>query len=425
VELIAETAHKKGLELQLEIDDDVPDRVWGDPGRVRQVLLNYLSNAVKFSDRGEVHVHLSNRLNEHGTLIHCAVRDNGIGLSKHQQERLFTAFTQADSSTTRRFGGTGLGLAICRQLAELMGGEVGVDSQLGKGSAFWFTMRLEAAQKRTKRMAPSAVRGRRIMVIEPNLGNRRFLLDKLDKAGCVAIASTPTEALPALLDAQAAGHAFDLLMLDLQTSSVNGLSLAGTIRNEPKLADLPLVLLTTQTDRKSHEESRRLGFAGCLTKPVRPDRLLSEIGKVLGVPGTAPKSHAHESRAVFTGIVLLAEDNRINQKVARLMLERLGCTVDIVDDGSAALAASQRKQYDLVLMDCQMPEMDGYTATQLIRRREESSGLHVPIVALTANALQDEKEKCLAVGMDGYLSKPIQATALLEVVQSRLTRVQS
>ncbi len=418
IELVAEAARKKGLDLHTIIDPDVPSGAWGDPGRVRQVLLNYLSNAVKFTDEGEVCIHLSNEESTSGPLLRCTVIDSGIGLTSEQQARLFSAFVQADSSTTRRFGGTGLGLAICQKLVALMGGTVGVASTLGRGSQFWFTMRLEASGTCHGVAPPAAISGRRVLVVDDSETSRQVLEQQLLRAGLVSVAVPDgREALASLEDAHTQGRPFDLAVLDLRMPLMNGLALAQAVRNHPRLSELPLILLTSSIDNAEREQARLLGFAACLTKPVRQGQLISAVSGALGLgvsrrmtdSQTAPISHCG-------GDVLVAEDNPTNQRVARLLLERLGCRVDIVSNGREAVDAVRRVRYDLVLMDCQMPELDGYSATREIRAAEALTRRHTPIVALTANALQGESETCLAAGMDSYLSKPVNANELAALV---------
>ena len=414
IELVAETAHRKGLELHALIEPDVPEGVWGDPGRVRQVLLNYLSNAVKFTASGEVHVVVSRIDTGEGEVLRCAVTDTGIGLNPVEQDKLFNAFTQADSSTTRRFGGTGLGLAICRKLANLMGGAVGVESKPGAGSTFWFTMRLEPSGTRHGAEPPAELAGRRVLIVDDNETNRRVLTRQLQRAGMDPFAiQNPLEARRTLRNAEAENLPFELVISDLHMPEMDGIMLARQLRSDAALTRLPLLLLASATDRVVREQAKSLGFAACLTKPVRQVYLISAIASALTVDHqskSAPGPEPEKQR--FTGHVLIAEDNLTNQKVARLLLERLGCRVDAAANGLEAVAATRRAQYDLVLMDCEMPELDGYGATQAIRDEEAGSGRFTPIVALTANAQQGESDRCLAAGMNGYLSKPVRKEEL-------------
>jgi len=416
VNLMAESASKKRLEIYTLIDPEVPASLMGDPTRVRQVLLNYLSNAVKFTEAGSVTVHVT----ADGSLLRFAVSDSGIGLQADQKSQLFTAFTQADSSTTRRFGGTGLGLAICRTIAELMGGAVGVESELGSGSTFWFTMKLEPG--RTVHRVPYAdLAGRRVLLVAAPETSRQMLAQQLTHAA-VSTFTVPNgpEALTALLKSSAEGRPFEMAILDLHKGDVHTgdndlLLLARAIRGRSEFSSLPLLLLTGRSDRLS-SQADSLDYSAHLTRPVRAAKLQAACAAVLGVARSSIKAQASTSSARFAGNVLVAEDNAINQKVARLMLSRLGCSVDIVGDGSLAVQAVAAKRYDLVLMDCQMPVLDGYEATRSIRQVEAETGWHTPVVALTANALQGVADRCSSAGMDGFLSKPVRAEELRAVV---------
>jgi two-component system, sensor histidine kinase and response regulator len=417
-ELVAEAAQQKGLDLNVVIESDVPSGIWGDPGRVRQILLNYLSNAVKFTNAGEIRVSVSRMVAPDGVPhIRCAVSDTGIGLNPEQTFRLFSPFTQADSSMARRFGGTGLGLAICKQLADLMRGGVGVESTVGVGSTFWFEFPLAASGTVHAKPIPAVLAGRRIFVVDDNATNRQVLVSQFQRAAADASAvGSGADALTALLSAAAAGKAFDLAVVDLHMPVMDGLMLARALRSQPALTELPLILMASSSDRAVREQAELLGFAACLTKPVRQPQLFAAAANALGaaeLPGQLPQP---AGRGSYVGHVLVAEDNITNQKVARLMLERLGCKVDMVADGQEAIDAVRRGRYDLVLMDCQMPDVDGYAATQTIRKHETASGRHTPIVALTANALEGDQERCLACGMDGYMPKPIRGEALSAVI---------
>ncbi len=412
VELVAGPAHRKQLELHAFIEPDVPNGVWGDPGRVRQVLLNYLSNAVKFTTAGEIYVHVSR---VPGGLVRFEVTDTGIGLSREQQQRLFAPFTQADSSTTRRYGGTGLGLAICRRLTALMGGDVGVHSVPGQGSTFWFTARLEPSGTLHRNQASCThLTGRRVLIVDDNSTNRRVLAHQFQRLGMQVHA---VEGGPEALD-ELQVQPYDIAVLDLQMPVMDGLLLARAIRSRHEIADLPLVLLASSTDRGVREQADRLGFAACLMKPCRQAQLTAAVAEALGEDASngRAKEPAPGPRG-FEAHVLVAEDNLTNQKVARLLLERLGCRVDAVANGREAVAALKRSSYDLVLMDCQMPEMDGFEATHAIRLAEAGTDRRTVVVAVTANALEGEQERCLAAGMDDYLAKPVRADALESILR--------
>jgi PAS domain S-box-containing protein len=415
IELISDVAARKGLGLNALIESDVPVGIWGDPGRVRQILLNYLSNAAKFTNAGEILVSVSRGGTASEPVIRFAVTDTGIGLSAEQQDRIFTPFTQADSSTTRRFGGTGLGLVICSKLARLMGGTVGVESEPGKGSTFWFTMRFEPSG--TERgAAPVPLIGKKVLVVDDSETNRLVLAHNLRKAGLETIVtSSGREGLEAALAAGKAGGGINLAIFDLHMPSMDGLMLARAFRSQPELTEVPMILLASSSDSAIRDQAESLGFAACLTKPVRQGNLLAAVSRALGfAPPALPQLQKKFTQ--HQGLILVAEDNATNQRVARFMLERFGCRVDMANDGREAVEAVRRVRYDLVLMDCQMPELDGYEATAAIRASEASEGRRTPIVALTANALHGDTEHCLSAGMDGYLSKPLRTEALAAVL---------
>jgi PAS domain S-box-containing protein len=417
-ELVAEAAQKKRIELHVIIDPDVPSGIWGDPGRVRQILLNYLSNAIKFTSEGEIWIRLARDGGAATPLIRCSVSDTGIGITPEQQSLLFTPFSQADSSMSRRFGGTGLGLAICRKLAELMGGSVGVESTFGLGSTFWFSLRLEESGTVHARPVPAALAARRILVVDNNITDCQLLAVHLERAGALPVpVSSGVEALAALLRAAGGGEPFHLALIDLHMPILDGLMLARAIRSQPALTELPLILMPYASDRAVRDQAGLLGFAACVSKPVRPAQIYTAVAEALAPPAESRRPAQAEPRHSYTGHILVAEDNITNQKVARLMLEKMGCQVDTVADGQEAVEAARQLRYDLILMDCQMPELDGYAATQAIRGEEAASGTaRTPIVALTANAMEGEEERCLAIGMDGYLTKPIRGDSLAAVV---------
>jgi two-component system sensor histidine kinase/response regulator len=422
--LLAIQAHAKGLEVTVQFDPRLPELVRGDAGRMRQILLNLAGNAVKFTERGEVSLEL--RLLESDTgslLVRCEVRDTGIGIPADRVGALFAPFEQADTSTTRRFGGTGLGLCIVRRLAELMGGETGVQSTPGVGSTFWFTVRLAPAtgELRHTRVAPASILGQRVLVVDDNQTNRSALTGQLFLAGVqpVAVASG-AEALALLRQARTAGRPFAAALIDHQMPDCDGADLGRAIVKDEQLKSTPLVLLTSSGQRGEGQLFAEIGFAGYLVKPVTQRDLIECLLLVLGRDAQewrqrgAPIVTRHVLRADRAGNthrLLLAEDNPVNQKVALRMLERLGYRVDVVGDGRAALAAWGAQRYDAILMDCQMPELDGYETTREIRRLE-SGARHTPIIALTAHATHGADAECLAAGMDAYLSKPIEPARL-------------
>jgi two-component system, sensor histidine kinase and response regulator len=418
--LLAIQAHAKGLEVIALIDPSLPDLVRGDAGRLRQVLLNLGGNAVKFTQKGEVSIECKAvHKDDRGVMVRCEVRDTGVGIPKSRVDALFKAFTQVDASTTRRFGGTGLGLSIAKRLVELMGGEVGVSSEEGAGSTFWFTAHLGAAAPETVKARPGppiALRGQRIIIVDDNMTNRKVLMGQLSLCGMDAVcASSADEALSLMRHASAAGKPFEVALLDHQMPGCDGATLGKTILAEQGLRGARLVLLTSSGQRGDGRLFSELGFAGYLLKPVTHRDLTDCLMMVLSAQAegwrmkTQPIVTRHALRTQRTREshhILLAEDNVVNQKVACRILEKLGFRVDVAADGQAALEAWQSGRYHLILMDCQMPVMDGYETTRKIRELE-SGGRHIPILALTAHAMKGADNECRAAGMDGYLSKPI------------------
>ncbi|HSH60737.1 MAG TPA: response regulator [Acidimicrobiales bacterium] len=423
-ELLACRAHDKGLELATLVEADLPRAIKGDPVRVRQVLLNLVGNAVKFTEKGEVVVRV--RLLEHrgeGVVVRFDVSDTGIGIPPDRKASLFDSFTQADSSTTRRYGGTGLGLAICKQLTELMGGEIGVESEAGKGSTFWFTARLGKGSEEAVGQAwePVALEGLRVLVVDDNATNRTILEQTLKNWKMQpTLAESGPEGLGRLRRAAEEGEPYPLAILDYQMPDMDGVELARSIRADPVVADTRLVLLTSAASRGERDLGLQAGVDGVLPKPARQSTLYDTLALVLGKRGF-PRSagvvigYLAESRPRSRGHVLLAEDNPVNQKVALVMLEKIGHQVDVVANGKEAVAAVSRRPYGVVLMDCQMPEMDGYEATRQIRQM--SGGGRIPIIALTAGAMKQDQESALSAGMDDYLSKPVKLAELAEVIE--------
>jgi PAS domain S-box-containing protein len=409
VQLLAPRAHAKEIEIACRIDDRLPSAVRGDPYRLRQVLTNLIANAVKFTDHGEVVVDVQRH--DGGTIL-FAVHDTGIGIPEHARERLFQPFEQADGSTTRRYGGTGLGLAISRSLVELMGGTIGVDSVSGQGSTFWFTLPLSAATSLPAVPTPAGLTGRRVIVVDDNITNREILEHHVAAGGMrTASAVDGVDGLEQIRRAARDGDRFEIAVIDMKMPHMDGIQLAAALKSDPQLANTKMVLVTSLHSPDELRRAREAGIHAYLSKPVRRAELFRAMAQALGET-TETRAEPTQTLPRFRARVLLAEDNGVNQVVARHMLEALGCQYLIVPNGREALDAVREGGYDLVLMDCQMPVMDGLTATRAIREwervREHETGArhHVPVVALTANALAGDAELCLASGMDDHLAKP-------------------
>ena len=424
--LFVEKAESKGLELGCLLHAEVPTAVRGDPGRLRQILINLVGNALKFTEQGEIMIHIT-RVEEtaEAILVRFEVRDTGIGISPEEQTRLFKAFSQVDSSTTRMYGGTGLGLAIAKQLVELMGGQIGVQSASGEGSTFWFTTRLAKTPAGVQVLQLRGdLKGRRVCIVDDNPTNRQILENHGRNWGLRMISAVDgLQGLTLLRDAAARGEPCELAILDMQMPGMDGLQLARAIKADPALASIRLVLLTSLGLRGDAEAARQAGVVAYLVKPVRHSQLYDCLVMVLRASSdvTASRSqgtsevrpdiplvtrHSLQEAAAARARILIAEDNLVNQKVAVRMLEKLGYRADVVADGHEAVEAVFRIAYSAVLMDCQMPRMDGLEATAAIRKRE-GAGQRLPIIAMTANAMQGDREKCLEAGMDDYLAKPV------------------
>ncbi len=418
LELMSAAALKKNLELACWADAAVPEEILGDPGRFRQILTNLVGNAVKFTEKGEVVVRLTMEGGGgSGALLRTEVRDTGIGMTGEGRARLFKSFSQVDSSTTRKFGGTGLGLAISRQLCELMGGRIGVSSVLGRGSTFWYTIACRGASRpRPDASGASAARGKRVLVVDDNQTNRVILIELLRRWEALSgEAADGPAALEALRSAAADGKPYDLALLDLHMPGMDGIELAEAIRAEPAFRGLPLILLSSALIKDYRERVDRCGIAAAFQKPVRQSTLLRALqnlwaGEAAAV--SAPPPRNPPAGAAPPARILVAEDNPINQKLAVRMLEKLGHRATLANNGREAVDAFAAGSFDLILMDCQMPEMDGYEATRRIRDLETDGRSRTPVIALTANALSDERDNCLAAGMDDYLSKPVKQAGL-------------
>ena len=420
-EVVAPRAHAKGLELLSAIGADVPGRVSGDPNRLRQILLNLLGNAVKFTEQGDVVVRVSTTTGAgNGPYLRFEVQDRGIGIDAGHLTNLFQPFVQADGSMTRRFGGTGLGLAISRQLVELMGGQIGVDSELGHGSLFWFTLPLVAVPDRDRNVAWSSLEGRTALVVDDNATNREIVQQMVERWGLrVTTAESAVEAMAQLDQRHQVGNPFDVAILDLMMPGTDGAELAAAIRTRWALKS-PRLLLLTSVDHGAVLRSGRALVDAWVMKPVRQSHLLDSLVSLLAPVPEQPAGPVagHPAGSGDRGVVLVVDDNPINRAVLRGMLERNGLTVVEATDGVEALASLSNVEIATVFMDLQMPRMDGLTATAEWRRREAACGaVRVPIVAVTASALAGEKDRCLAVGMDDYLAKPFKVAALTAMVE--------
>jgi PAS domain S-box-containing protein len=420
-------AEQKGLELICNFNPNVPDFVAGDPGRLRQVITNLAGNAIKFTERGEVIVEVDQpeRTNEIVT-VHFAIRDTGVGIPPDRQKVIFAAFQQADGSVTRRYGGTGLGLAISAQLVDIMGGGIWVDSEPGKGSTFHFTARFRVISGHAKRASgrPVDLDGVRILVVDDKSSNRHVLHETLTRwKMATTLVEGVARALAAMESALQTNEPFKLVIIDSGTPLVDGFAVAQAIKQRPALAGATIMLLTSTGRRGDAARCREVGIAVYLTKPVGQAQLLDAILSVLGgaVPTDSPGLITrHTLREGGRVSILLAEDNLVNQKITTRMLEKLGHAVTVASNGREALDAIGRQTFDLILMDIQMPEMSGFEATETIRRQERGSGKHLPIIALTAHAMDGDRERCLESGMDGYISKPVRGEELSRAIGSLL-----
>lgn len=425
-------AQAKGLEFIYSIAPNVPTYLYGDPGRVRQILINLTGNAIKFTQKGEVSLAVSlDREGDHDALIRFSVKDTGIGIPASKQGFLFNKFEQADASTTRKFGGTGLGLAISKQLAEMMGGAVSLNSIEGKGAEFWFTVKFAKKQNpRLDKIPNLDLSGKYVLVVDDNATNRAVLRGQLENWGMkVEEAIDGYSALSLLKKSYEEKIEFSAAILDMQMPEMSGATLATEIKSSDVYKKIPLILLTSIAQKGDAHEMQKIGFLGFLTKPIRQSDLLDCLRLVIfgekRILENQPIITRHSIRDLRRNstYVLLAEDNLINQKVALKLLEKFGIRADVANNGLEAVRALETKNYDLVLMDCQMPELDGYEATGQIRS-ENSKVLNrkIPIIAMTANAMQGDKEKCLEAGMDDYISKPISPDVLADKLEQWLPK---
>src|SRR5580704_12010538 len=427
---LAPRAQEKEIELASRFAPEVPDALIGDPDRLRRIVVNLLGNAIKFTEHGEVVVQVN--VEAHGEpdiLLHFSVTDTGIGIPLDKQQHIFEAFAQADSSTTRKYGGTGLGLAISAQLCELMNGVMWVESEEGRGSIFHFTAhfgRPGTPAKETGESEPVKLRDLPVLVVDDNSTNRKILEEMIANWRMKPVAApNGLAAMEALQRAHKNGTPFRLVLLDGHMPGMDGFEVAARVKQDPQLHEAEVILLTSAGRSEDVARAKTVGVAATLSKPVKQSELWDAIVTALNVPGrqksrasslpAAAKARARAARQPLR--VLLAEDNPVNQEVALRLLERRGHSVIVAENGKLALTAIERHKFDLVLMDVQMPEMGGLEATQLIREKEKSTSEHLPILAMTAHAMQGDRERCIAAGMDGYLAKPIDPKSFLQTVE--------
>ena len=430
VKSMALPAHQKGLEIAYRIAPEIPARLIGDPSRLRQIVVNLLGNAIKFTERGEIALHAACETGDSQAVqLHFQVSDTGIGISKQQQKRLFEKFYQADSSTTRRFGGTGLGLAICARLVSMMGGRIWVDSTEGQGSVFHFLARFSLAPLQPPVFESTAdLRGIPTLIVDDNEVNRKILLEFTTAWGLRSAATHSGElALLMMKAARCDGSPFRILLLDCRMPGMDGFTLANRIHEDSELSGTIIMMLTSDAQRGDAARCRELGISVYLVKPVHKKELLEAIRAALGAPAASHVIRAaeqvinrHSLREARSCLrILVAEDNPVNQALILRLLQKLGHAPVLAANGREALTALHAQKFDLVFMDVQMPELDGFAATAEIRRREQDAGGRLPIVAMTAHALKGDRERCLAAGMDGYIPKPVN----FELVQQEIERL--
>lgn len=433
VKVMGLQAHQKGLELFCHVLPEVPDALQGDPTRLRQIIVNLLGNAIKFTNTGEVVLRVEcEEENANDAVLHFSVTDTGVGVPREKQRTIFQAFTQADGSMTRRYGGTGLGLAISSRLVELIGGKIWLDSEPGEGSVFHFRVRFlmqKTTPKRDEQIGVEGLKDIQTLIVDDSLTNRRILQEILQGWHLnPTTADGGRQAVEMLEEARSKGQPFRLVLLDAQMPEVDGFWVAEKIQKEPDLAGAVIVMLTSAGLRGDAARCRELGISAYLPKPIRRADLLEAVRTVLRPTARPPESNSlvtihtlREQRARLR--ILLAEDNAVNQKLAARLLEKRGHAVTVAGTGRAALESLEKQPFDLVLMDMQMPEMDGLEATVAIRELEKASGEHIPIIAMTANAMKGDRERCLAAGMDAYLSKPIQVKELFATMEEVMIQI--
>jgi signal transduction histidine kinase/DNA-binding response OmpR family regulator len=419
-------AHQKGLELIYDVQPDVPEALVGDPGRIRQIIVNLVGNSIKFTERGEIFVWVEQETETPDSVrLHFAIKDTGVGIPADKQSKIFEAFSQADGSMARMYGGTGLGLTICTRLVGMMDGRIWVESELGKGSTFHFVISLGVQKGSTSRpshLEPARLRNLHALIVDDNFTNRRVLHGMLSRWGMKPTAvDGGRAALQAIEVAQNAGFPFPLILMDGQMPEMDGFTLAEQIRKDPALVNATIMMLTSAGHLGDAARCRELGISAYLVKPIRQGELLDAICLVLDKTAQkepAPLVTRHTVQEEKHRMhILLAEDNAVNQVLAVRILEKRGYSVTVAPDGQAAVEAFKTGGFDLVLMDIQMPRMDGFEATAAIRESEKLTGGHIPIVAMTAHALVGDRERCIASGMDGYVSKPIRTSELFATIE--------
>jgi signal transduction histidine kinase/DNA-binding response OmpR family regulator len=432
---VALRADEKGLELLCEVAPEIPEVVKGDSTRLRQIIVNLVGNAIKFTSEGEVALRVQAQdKDDQDLILHFSVSDTGIGIPPEKQKVIFDPFTQADTSTTRRFGGTGLGLTISSRLVEMMNGKIWVESQVGSGAQFHFTACLGVADAKTIEIGsiapPEVLRGVKVLIVDDNRTNRRILEGMLRRWAMKPMAvESGEEALSQLASARVAGEAFSLVLTDMHMPNMDGFTLVERIRQRPELSTATIMMLTSAGHRGDALRCRELGVSAYLLKPIRQSELREAIARVLGAreqKGAIPlitRYSLHDARDAEACLrILLAEDNPVNQLLTTRLLEKRGHRVTVAGNGREALAAIDKESYDLVLMDVQMPELDGIEATIAIREKEKTGENHLPVIALTAHAMKGDQERCLQAGMDAYLSKPIRAQELDELLNRYVAR---
>jgi two-component system, sensor histidine kinase and response regulator len=428
VETLALRAHQKGLELISYIQNDVPNSLIGDPGRITQILVNLVSNAIKFTQQGDVIIRVENKFQtEDKVCLHFTVTDTGIGIPVDKQKIIFDAFAQADNSTTRKFGGTGLGLAISSRLVELMGGKIWVESEPGKGSRFHFTANFDFHKGTVSNVAiPKSVdvRGMQVLVVDDNLANLHIFGEMLNNWGIIpTTADSGSSALDKIEQAIKSGNYFPLVILDIMMQDMDGFAVATQIRQHKELAKTKIIMLSGADQNDYNELYTKLDISAHLMKPIKQSTLLDTILTAVGTVSSEPDKP--KPVGIYSSLksnqklsILLAEDNAVNQQLAVRMLQKFGHTVVVATNGKEAINILENGSFDLILMDVQMPEMDGFEATAQIREKEKITGTHIPIIAMTAHAMKGDRERCLESGMDDYVSKPVQAKIFFETIEN-------